>query len=629
MHLLFLYMKKYKALSDVGFNFESGYRFSYANATLTLEECDHQALPVDFYRVEGDGEGRVDCISAIIGENGSGKTSVAVLLQDIMEPSGSMPEFLTVFGERNAENEMEFSVYCRVPRDINTREPQIKFKGFVTNPPVNVWPDYTHPQHYEEDLRNKLRLIYYSPLFTTERAFGFREKVAFADESIDTKGYGGAILDRRRYAIRDISVTGSLQNLLDDDTYSPGSWSPLIYERKRIISFMSEIAQDEVLEAAFELPVLAKDNALAVALLDGDLNETLHPVDIELGGNVFTARRLDGISGLDVNSFFSVLATALYLRSSVIQAFYLYAHACFMEYALSYPKNGALGKDVRWLIRKGNCVRRRVQKGISSGRKIEDYVIGQFRAYNGGDTRFNSFGEFLALFQEFTMNVQMDQARRSWFVPLKDRKKKSYELYIKMMEAYFEGRRRNDICSFGFEKRLSSGEMIYVSMWARLYRAFADMRNGKGRHQSAILFMDEAETAMHPRWQRKLVCRILRIWQRMMPADTHLQVIFGSHSPMLLSDIPKDNVVFLGEKEKIAEMRSIYNTFGANIFDLFRLPFFLKQGPVGEFASMKVNALLAELANGENTLPRDSDNAKLAKLVGDLFIGRYLRSCIS
>ena len=108
-----------------------------------------------------------------------------------------------------------------------------------------------------------------------------------------------------------------------------------------------------------------------------------------------------------------------------------------------------------------------------------------------------------------------------------------------------------------------------------------------------------------------------------------MQIIFGSHSPMLLSDIPKDNVVFLGDKEKVVEMRSIYNTFGANIFDLIRLPFFLKQGPVGEFASMKVNALLAELAKGENMLPRDSDNAKLANLVGDLFIGKYLRSCIS
>lgn len=629
MHLLYLYVKKYRALLDVGFNFESGYRFSYANATLELEQCDHQALPADFYRVEGDGKGRVDCISAIIGENGSGKTSVAVLLQDIMEPSGSMPEFVTVFGERNAKNEMEFSVYCHVSRDINTGKPLIKFKGFVTEPPVSVWPDYTHPQHHEEDLRNKLRIIYYSPLFTTERVFGFREKVAFADEPIDSKGYAGAIQDRRRYAIRDVSVTGGLQNLLDDNSFSPGSWSPRIYERKRIISFMSEIAQDEVLEAAFELPVLANDNALAVALLDGDLNETLHPVDIELGGKVFTVRRLESISGLDVDSFFSVQATACYLRSPVIRAFYLYAHACFLEHALSHPKNSALGKDVRWLIRKGNCVRRRIQKGMLGEREIENYVIGQFRAYNGGDTQFNSFGEFLALLQEFASHVQMDQARQSWFVPLKDRKEKSYELYIKMMEAYFEARRRNDICSFGFKKQLSSGEMIYVSMWARLYRAFADMRNGKGGHHSAILFMDEAETAMHPRWQRKLVYRTLKVWQRMMPEGKHLQVIFGSHSPMLLSDIPKDNVVFLGEKEEVEQMRSIYDTFGANIFDLFRLPFFLKQGPVGEFASAKINALLAGLAKGGNTLPRGSDNAKLAQLVGDPFIGKYLRSCVS
>lgn len=76
MHLLYLYVKKYRALADVGFNFESGYCFSYANATLALEQCDHQDLPADFYRVEGDGEGRVDCISVIIGENGSSLHSI-------------------------------------------------------------------------------------------------------------------------------------------------------------------------------------------------------------------------------------------------------------------------------------------------------------------------------------------------------------------------------------------------------------------------------------------------------------------------------------------------------------------------------------------------------------------------
>ena len=216
-----------------------------------------------------------------------------------------------------------------------------------------------------------------------------------------------------------------------------------------------------------------------------------------------------------------------------------------------------------------------------------------------------------------------------WFFPLDMISENVYEKYIDLMSAYFEARRKIDICSFGFKRPLSSGEMCYVSMWARLFEVFKGMRDGTARHDSAILYMDEAETALHPKWQRQLVFRILMTWTRLMPANKHLQVIFGSHSPMLLSDVPKGNVVFLGTPDEVKSMESLVDTFGANIFDLFKTSFFLDGGPIGEFARQKINALLRKLADGKGDKKVGPDDKALAKIVGDPFIRNYLQSCIN
>jgi hypothetical protein len=69
-----------------------------------------------------------------------------------------------------------------------------------------------------------------------------------------------------------------------------------------------------------------------------------------------------------------------------------------------------------------------------------------------------------------------------------------------------------------------------------------------------------------------------------------------THSPFILSDIPKSNVLFLENGKPVDPMQE--NTFGANIHSLLKNGFFLSGMPMGDFAKQKINALFAKLNDG-------------------------------
>ena len=107
---------------------------------------------------------------------------------------------------------------------------------------------------------------------------------------------------------------------------------------------------------------------------------------------------------------------------------------------------------------------------------------------------------------------------------------------------------------------------------------------------------------------------------------------------MLLSDLPIDNVIFLDDEYGKGGMR---NTFGANIFDLYRLAFNQSNGPMGAFAKRKIDKALKKVAelvaekrlsynsnnvDNDNRLRLDDETETTLKLIGDPLIDRYLKS---
>ncbi|MFT4168935.1 MAG: AAA family ATPase [Dysgonomonas sp.] len=159
----------------------------------------------------------------------------------------------------------------------------------------------------------------------------------------------------------------------------------------------------------------------------------------------------------------------------------------------------------------------------------------------------------------------------------------------------------------------SSGELEYFNLLSRIYCHLdknviivpaKQMRITKDPKykRNVILLLDEPENAFHPEWQRLFLENLISFLKNGL-ADFSFQVLIASHSPIIVSDFPKNNIVFLNKNEdgtcQVVDSISRDNTFGANIQTLYRNSFFLDGLPIGEFAKKKINKLFDELEHGD------------------------------
>lgn len=108
------------------------------------------------------------------------------------------------------------------------------------------------------------------------------------------------------------------------------------------------------------------------------------------------------------------------------------------------------------------------------------------------------------------------------------------------------------------------------------------------------LVLEEVELYFHPEYQRQYIYYMLKqIEQARLYNIKAINIILVTHSPFVLTDIPKNNVLFLQEGEPVHVMQE--NTFGANIHSLLQNGFFLEGAPMGEFAKEKINKMFERL----------------------------------
>lgn len=86
----------------------------------------------------------------------------------------------------------------------------------------------------------------------------------------------------------------------------------------------------------------------------------------------------------------------------------------------------------------------------------------------------------------------------------------------------------------------------------------------------------------------------------------NIQIILSTHSPILLGDIPRQNVIYLKadsdqHNTKVDNIVQL-GTFGQNIHLLLQNSFFLKNGTMGRFAYNKINNIFQKLSELENNV---------------------------
>ena len=167
-------------------------------------------------------------------------------------------------------------------------------------------------------------------------------------------------------------------------------------------------------------------------------------------------------------------------------------------------------------------------------------------------------------------------------------------------------------------RNLSSGENALMDLYSRLF--FAKNNRLKVKEQEKqrpvtflYILIDEGEIGFHPQWQSQYLFN-LTSFVSLLFAEYKVQIILTSHSPFIVSDLPKDNLIFL-EKEKGLCKVVTFNeeqTFGANIHALLSDQFFMRDGVMGKFAQTKLKSELKPLLDNDQ---RNLDVDRLRKII--------------
>ncbi len=179
---------------------------------------------------------------------------------------------------------------------------------------------------------------------------------------------------------------------------------------------------------------------------------------------------------------------------------------------------------------------------------------------------------------------------------------------------FFDSRKTN--CNFLF---LSTGEQEYLKILTNVTYSIKRLSTEK----KYLFLFDEIEISLHPNWQKKLISNMDSILKKLKKRNIHF--VLTSHSPFLLSDLPKENVIFLKDGKQV-EGTEKKQTFGANIHTLLSDGFFMNDGLMGEFAKQTINKIIADLKN-DNYKPQKEEKERVLKIIqtiGEPFLKQKL-----
>lgn len=170
-----------------------------------------------------------------------------------------------------------------------------------------------------------------------------------------------------------------------------------------------------------------------------------------------------------------------------------------------------------------------------------------------------------------------------------------------------------------FSWGLSSGETSLLNIFSRLYSSKCKKES---KNEVALFLLDEIDVTLHPEWQRNIINELLKFIKYTFK-DKYIQVIMTTHSPIMLSDVPKQNVVYISSNNAREEYKKQPETFGSNIFKLYNNAFFLDNGAIGQLAKEKLEKLLEEILAGNGN---ENDIQKRINMIGDDFLKKQFQS---
>ena len=175
-----------------------------------------------------------------------------------------------------------------------------------------------------------------------------------------------------------------------------------------------------------------------------------------------------------------------------------------------------------------------------------------------------------------------------------------------------------------FEWDMSTGEAALMDLYAKIYALKDKVKRANKSHEGMLFIFDEIDLYLHPEWQQKCLKQLIDYIIEYF-SNIDIQIIFATHSPIFLSDIPSEHVMYCkkGKIEKNMQIKS----FGENIYRLYQNSFFLNKnnsiGILGDFSNECIKRWMDFLRNA-----LDSDDVKTDEKVDKLHLIRKLSKSI-
>ena len=578
--LCYAYIKKYKCLEDIELCFDARYNIKYDKTKNTLIGEKVFRFPEIFW---GDSVSSVTCL---LGNNGAGKsTIVSFLLKALVDGSYWKDEdpFQGILVYE--ENE---KLYAWVSKDVAESE-----------------PNFSYPTNIFLGKKNPIQCFYYSGHFspyinsdihTTAELAGFYNASDYAEILQSAENYYNAAKREMSESLYDALHCYVLQNahnicrMLADKNVS---------DKFRKIVFPKYVMIQANRSGEYQLKSMPEARRKGLGLEYN--NQDLETVKLVTYPNLSSKEQ--------------ILADIIH-------------HAILNLIVDRSDLNLGIDLLVGW--------KNYLRKKLSFGEKSVLKIFGNFIIE---EKSLEYLNEIKNVIDNINTNVKFNKNLGDECLYLctteKDFLDKVEKIYAK--ENFYLVARIFDFSysqSLEGVSMLSSGELEFLNLFSRLYDAFTPKAENVGIPQ--IIILDESEIGLHPAWQLEYVSFIIDFFDGLKKANiltNSVQIIMATHSPIMLSDIPKCCTICLTKDHTIIDEQK--ETFGNNVFELYRHSFLMTNGLVGKFAQEKIRNLNYDIDSEIEKKEGDSNysisDEKMLNLqiqvdmIGDVGLKKYLQ----
>ncbi|PKP06632.1 MAG: hypothetical protein CVU10_03465 [Bacteroidetes bacterium HGW-Bacteroidetes-5] len=544
---------------DVLYPFYNGYNFTLKNNEVVVISATEEVAPLNLYNLEITSGNNIEVtISAIVGKNGSGKSSIIELLYAALFNISVEAKLLPLYNDDGEPIEIEEKLRIELFYLIDTNYYQVRIiDENITFSQINSGKQYA----FNEQSFNSKEFFYtiainYSHYALNSDYLGDWVKNIFhKNDGYQTPLVLNPFRKRGIIEINDeeyLTKSRLLSNLISPKSERGAFW---INKRRTLIPnkiatdikfSLDEKKVDKVSMNINEIPVLKRNYN---SIIDEIYTHVINKYSQQFKNNI----NLDFANKYLVVKIFNIS-----------------------------ERYKPFNQDFRFLEK--NKLNRKKLIGLLLKLKSEpSHIAFKFhQAINfieNSDFVVKNIGSWIPLVElnKHINSIQNENRDVINYIPPSFFK---YDLKLKSKETL-------DGLSSGEKQRIFSTSTFKY----HLYNLDSVTEEPFKVYENVNIIFDEIELYFHPEFQKTFVSDFLDSLKTLnLKRIKRINCIMVTHSPFILSDIPTSNTLKLDEgKPNFGESNN--QTFGANIHDLLANDFFMRNGFMGEWARIRIQSV--------------------------------------